>query len=331
MPEVRGQPEADAIAAVEAAELQVGEVQNRSHASIPAGNAVRTEPAAGEMVEMDSTVTLIVSKGPKQVDVPDVTGMPEADAVAAIEAADLAAGATSDAYSDTVPAGSVVSTTPAAGQSVDAKSAVDYVVSLGVEQVEVPELSGPAADADQVLTEASLATGTVGEEFSESVAAGDVVSQSPTPGAQVDKGSAVDYVTSLGPTPYVKVPAVRDLPEADAVAAIEGVELVVGEIIEQTHEKVAPGNAIKTEPAADEEILHGSTVTLYVSLGSNFRAVPDVAGQPAAEAQATLEGRGSRGHRRRTYTTPRSPPVKPSRPSPPPASRSRSAPRSRSS
>ncbi len=292
VPEVREQSQADATTTIESAGLTVGEVLERTNASVPAGLAVKTDPAAGSTVDKGSAVTLTMSVGPKQVDVPDIVGQSEADAVAALEGADLVAGSTTAEYSDTIPAGSVISSAPAAGTTVDAKSSVDFVLSLGIEQVAVPDLSGPAADADAKITDAGLVVGEVTEDFDESVAEGDVSSQSPSAGTTVDKGSSVDYVSSLGPTPSVKVPAVRDLPQAEAVAAIEGANLVIAETVERTHEKVADGDAIKTAPAADEEVLQGSEVTLYVSTGSKARIIPEVKDQPAAEAQAALEAEG---------------------------------------
>ena len=62
----------------------------------------------------------------------------------------------------------------------------------------MPDLSGAAADAEQKLVDVGLAAGTVGNEFSDTVPAGDVISQSPAAGASVDIGSAVDYVVSDG-------------------------------------------------------------------------------------------------------------------------------------
>ncbi len=290
MPDVREQSRADATTTIESAGLGVGEILERTNANVPADAAVRTEPAAGEMVDVGSAVTLIVSKGPKQVDVPDVAGLAEADAIAAIEAAELTPGSKSQSNSDTVPAGNVISTNPAAGTTVDAKSTVDYVESLGVEQVTVPDLVDlTEADATAALGSAGLATGSVVTAFDETIVAGNVVSQDPTAGSDVDKGSTVDYVVSDGPTPFVQVPAVRDLSEADAVAAIEGAALAVGDTLTQAHERVAAGDAIKTDPAEGEDVLQGSSLVLYVSSGSKLRTIPDVSGQTAADAQAALE------------------------------------------
>ena len=68
-----GQPAADAQAALTDQGLSVS-LDERTNGKVPAGDAVKTEPAAGETVEVGSEVTLIVSKGPKQVIVPDVVG-----------------------------------------------------------------------------------------------------------------------------------------------------------------------------------------------------------------------------------------------------------------
>ncbi len=221
---------------------------------------------------------------------PDVVEMAEADALAAIDDAGLAAGNRTEAFSDTIVAGNVTSTSPSADTTVDAASAVDYVISLGVEQVAAPDVvDSPEADAAAAIEAAGLSVGAITDAYDETIVAGNVVSQSPSAGMEVDMGSAVDFVISDGPTPFVQVPAVRDLPEADAVAAIEGADLVVGEITQQTHEKVGAGDAIKTNPAEGEEILLGESVKLFISTGTKFRTVPDVAGQEAAAAQAALE------------------------------------------
>jgi len=68
--------------------------------------------------------------------------------------------------------------------------------------VTVPDVVGEtAAAADAILVGGGLVTGTVTTAYSETVAAGLVISQSPTAGSSVDPGSAVDLVISLGPAP----------------------------------------------------------------------------------------------------------------------------------
>jgi hypothetical protein len=76
-------------------------------------------------------VTLLISRGANTVLVPSVVGKTEADARAAITAANLAVGTVTNASSSTVPAGQVISQNPAGGSSAVAGSAVSFVVSLG--------------------------------------------------------------------------------------------------------------------------------------------------------------------------------------------------------
>ena len=111
VPEVKGLAEADANAAIAAAGLVVAATEQKTNATIPAGQAVKTEPAAGSEVQTGSAVTLTVSKGPKQVSVPAIVGLLQPDAKAAIEAAELSVG-TSSVVEDASPKNTVLAQDP---------------------------------------------------------------------------------------------------------------------------------------------------------------------------------------------------------------------------
>jgi YD repeat-containing protein len=82
--------------------------------------------------EVDSLADqVVIIASLRMVDVPDVVGMPQADAGAALQADKLVEGAITTDYSETVPEGSVISQNPEAGTSVEENSAVDLTVSLG--------------------------------------------------------------------------------------------------------------------------------------------------------------------------------------------------------
>jgi beta-lactam-binding protein with PASTA domain len=128
--------------------------------------------------------------GPQPVVVPDVVGLTQAAAESAITGADLQVGSISQQSSGTVPAGSVISQTPAAGATVIAGSVVNLVVSTGPAPppVSVPSVIGlTQAAAEATLSSVGLAVGTVTEQSSETLAAGLVISQSPTAGALVSR------------------------------------------------------------------------------------------------------------------------------------------------
>ncbi len=143
--------------------------------------------------------TLTVTAAALQVSVPDVVGLAQAAAESAIVAAQLTVGTVTTANNDTVPAGDVISQSPAAGKSVVAGSAVDLVVSLGPSLVQVPDVVGlPQANAAAAIVVAQLIVGAIITANDPTIPAGNVISQSPAAGTSVTKGTAVALVVSLG-------------------------------------------------------------------------------------------------------------------------------------
>lgn len=131
-PNVTGLTRAEGEAALLAAELVVGDITEQSDANVPQGSIIGQDPAAGTNVPAGTPVDLVVSSGPPPaVVVPDVSGQTQAQAEAAIVGADLVVGTVTDQNDATIPAGSIISQTPAGGESVAQGSSVDLVRSLG--------------------------------------------------------------------------------------------------------------------------------------------------------------------------------------------------------
>ena len=96
-----------------------------------------------------------------------------------------------------MPAGNVISQNPTAGTSVAAGSAVNLVVSHGPAPVSVPNVVGQTqAAASTAITARGWCVGTVTQQSSATVPAGNVISQNPTAGTSVAAGSAVNLVVS---------------------------------------------------------------------------------------------------------------------------------------
>jgi serine/threonine-protein kinase len=137
-------------------------------------------------------------------------------AVAAIIAVDNLTTSVTDEYSDAVGAGLVISQTPAPNTPVLIGSFVNLVVSLGLP--EVPDVVGMTeANAVAAVTAVDNLTTSVTDEYSDTVAVGLVISQTPAPNTPVLIGSSVNLVVSLG---LPEVPDVVGMTEANAVAAI---------------------------------------------------------------------------------------------------------------
>ena len=137
VPDVTGLPQADAQAAILAAELTVGDVTSAYSDTVDAGDVISQDPlACTECAAVGAPVDLVVSLGPAPtlVDVPNVTGLPQAEAETAINNAGLTVGNITEDNSAVVAAGNVISQDPAACiECAAADAPVDLVISLGAE------------------------------------------------------------------------------------------------------------------------------------------------------------------------------------------------------
>jgi hypothetical protein len=131
VPDVVGLAQAEGEADVLAASLAVGTITQQNSDTVPAGDVISQDPAAGTQVAAGSAIDLVVSLGPVLVSVPDVLGQTRAGAEAAITGVGLGVGTVTTANSDIVPAGDVISQDPVGGTEVPAGSTVDLVVSSG--------------------------------------------------------------------------------------------------------------------------------------------------------------------------------------------------------
>ena len=290
VPDVVGQTQTAAEAAIVNAELAVGAVTTQFSDTVPEGSVISQNPTAGTEVLPGSAVDLVVSLGQEPVAVPDVVGQAQAAAEAAITGATLAVGNVTTQFSDTVPEGAVISQNPTGGTEVLPGTAVDLVVSLGQEPVAVPDVVGQAqAAAEAAIAGANLAVGNVTTEFSDTVPEGTVISQNPIGGTEVLPGTAVDLVISLGQEP-VAVPDVVGKAQAAAEAAITGASLTVGNVTTEFSDTAPEGTVISQNPTGGTEVLPGTAVDLVISLGQEPVAVPDVVGQAQATAEAAITG-----------------------------------------
>ena len=127
--------------------------------------------------------------------VPDTVTHTEAAARAAIEAAGLAVGTVTTAFSATIPAGLVISQAPAAGSVLATGSSVNLVVSAGPAPVRVPYVVGlTQAAATSVIMAQGLVVGTVTTGLSRTIPVGSVMDEVPANGTLVALGSSVNLV-----------------------------------------------------------------------------------------------------------------------------------------
>ncbi|MHA6562370.1 Stk1 family PASTA domain-containing Ser/Thr kinase [Actinomyces urogenitalis] len=272
----------------------------QSQETAPVAGARRTRRravlGAGVLVLLAGGVTgaWYFGIGPgRRVTVPDIAGLSEEQARDTLVGAELEWGSPGRDYSDTVPAGSVISATPAPGSSVRVGTAITAVISRGVEQKKVPDVVGkPQAEAEKAVEEAGLSVGAVTEDFSDDVAAGAIISSSPASGEMVNHSSAVAMVVSKGRRPAT-VPDVTGKSLEEATAAIQEAGLTLSGSTEAFSDDVAAGLIISSDPAAEAEgYFYGDSVSVVVSKGPEMVTVPEVVSKSEADAKAALEAAG---------------------------------------
>jgi eukaryotic-like serine/threonine-protein kinase len=266
IPPVDGAAEPEAVGALEAAGFDVRVDTDRPYTlEIPEGYVMTQEPT-GE-ARQGATVTLVVSGGPRPVEIADVVGQPAGDAQATLVEQGLQVERT-ESYHEEVPEGSVIAIDPAAGETVDEASTVTVEVSLGRQPMDVPDVRGDELDAAEAeLREAGFETEVTGRSFSSDVPAGAVLSQSPGAGEQRFRGDTVELTLSDGPEP-IEVPGVRGDRVDEATETLEELGFVV-----EVEERggfgafLNPGRVFDQDPAPGAEREAGDTVTLFAYEG----------------------------------------------------------------
>lgn len=159
--------------------------------------------------------------------VPDVSGMTYERAAEELVAEDLVPVSVEEANAD-VAEGNVVRTDPEAGTSVNPEHEVTVYVSIGQEMSTVPTLVGLSQEAaTQALSQAGLQLGTVTSRNDASLAAGIVISATPTAGEEIATGTSVDLVVATGRvvindvTGYTVQAATRELEAPDVQLTVE--------------------------------------------------------------------------------------------------------------
>ena len=258
MPSVLGLTQGVAVKTLQDDGLTVKVDQDFS-STVARGQVISSDPGVGTRIRKDSTVTLDVSKGPNRPAVPAVTGLSQAAAEQAVKDAGLAVGQVTQAASDTVAKGDVISTDPAAGSRQQPNTTVDLVVSSGQAPVDLPNVVGESVeDATSDLTDAGFQVRIAPDQVnSPDAAPGDVAATSPD-GSTATKGSTVTLTISKGPV-LVNVPDVGGMNEHDARKALTDAGFKVQVI------KLNPfGNpTVHIEsPNGNQQAAQGSTVTI---------------------------------------------------------------------
>jgi beta-lactam-binding protein with PASTA domain/serine/threonine protein kinase len=196
----------------------------------------------------------------------------------------------SEAYSETVARGMVISTKPGPGTKILKGAKIEAALSKGPERYQMPAVVGLSESAAEAAIEkAKLTVGKVADGYSDQVAVGTVISASQQPGVRLKKRTAINIVVCAGPKP-IPITDYRGTPYDAAAAALTSAGFRVVEKSSYSH-KVAKELVLRQDPRSGGAA-PGTTITLTRSLGPQLVQVPNVQRMAVPAARKVMREAG---------------------------------------
>ncbi len=273
--DVVGDPLAEAQPQLEEAGFRV-ELEREADPA-PVNQVLAQDPQAGVEIDEGAPVTLTISSGPPLVEVPDVVGDVEEDAIEKLDKAGFRVDASATQPSDGVAAGLVAKMLPAAGTERRKGSTIQLFISSGPRRAEVPSVVGSTRSA--AASEIRSAGFTVSVTETESSEPEDqVIAQDPSAGTSADEGTTVTLTVSSGaagggrsPAPRepkqdedARVPNVTGLDPGAAASELRAAGFSVGRTVESTEDEDEDGIVIGQSPGAGSTLRQGGSVSIVI-------------------------------------------------------------------
>ncbi|WP_405708435.1 Stk1 family PASTA domain-containing Ser/Thr kinase [Streptomyces xanthophaeus] len=258
VPHLLGKTEKQARGQLNAEGLAVKGISQKFSNSFERGAVMDTDPPAGKRIRTNGAVALTISRGPEVVAVPNLKGRPLEEARTQLTEAGLAPGQVTQAFSQDVAQGAVISSDPAGGEKRAPDTAVALVVSKG-RPVPVPNVAGQQVDQARAALEGlGLKVAVAPEEVNSPGAAGTVANQSVGAGTQAAAGDTVTLTVSKGPR-QLPVPNVTGQDVDAARKTLEG----AGFKVKVERPFLSFSNTVESQSVpAGQNAPEGSTITV---------------------------------------------------------------------
>ena len=260
VPSVVGASVEEANAALTPLGLRSEVIEKRFDEDIAAGKILESDPSGGDKIDAGGSVKLIVSKGQERYVIPVLTGLTPEAAIKSLTTQPLKSAGLVEEFNSTIPKGLVISTNPSNGQKVKRDTPVTILVSKGVEEIALTTYVGQSGDqAQNELTDAGFNVES-SFAYSETIAAGAVISQAPSGIVSAPKGSTITLVVSKG-SKFVFIPNVYSIETNKAIATLKDLGLKVKV---RSIGKKAVKNVTNVSPKVGAKVLRGTVVTITV-------------------------------------------------------------------
>jgi len=197
VPDVRGQASADAIAELQNLGFKT-RTQQKPDSEVPPDHVIDTDPAADTSVDAGDEVTVNVSTGPEQREIPDVRNLSYDQAVRKLTDAGFTRFKPSSSPSTPELKDKVLGTNPPANQTLAITNEITIVIGAGPQSRPVPDVKGQTVESAQALMTASGFTKTVPVEVDSPSPAGELVGTNPPAGQEVPVDTVIQLQVSRG-------------------------------------------------------------------------------------------------------------------------------------
>ncbi len=197
VPDVRGQVRDDAIATLQNRGFKTRTLQ-KPDSTIPPDHVINTDPGANASVSAGDEITINVSTGPEQRQVPDVTGLSYADAVTKLKAAGFSNFKQTSAVSNPEQLNKVILTNPQANQISAINNVITIIIGSGPENKQIPDVAGQTVDVAKTNLEVYGFTKISEAQVDSLKPAGEVIGTNPPKGQTVPLDSMIELQVSKG-------------------------------------------------------------------------------------------------------------------------------------
>ena len=226
-----------------------------------------------------------------RVTVPSLAGMSQKEAAAVVAEIGLSAEIGEEIFSEDIPAGRVISSSPAGGGKIAQAGVVKLIISKGKERILIPNLIGQTPDiATQQLADLGLRVGEIFEVFSAQAEKGFIAKIEPLVGAEVKPNSLVNIFVSKG-NEQVSLASYVGLGGEQALSELTQAGFDVSPTYKFS-DTVLTGLVISQTPASAPLVDKGSEITLDISKGPEFVFIPNVISKSSNQATLDLENNG---------------------------------------
>lgn len=200
VPNLRGLSVSKAAVRLERSELGMAIGDSSHNETIPIDAVVDQDPAFGHRVKRGRRIVVVLSKGPRSYEVPDVQRVSLREAKLQLEGNQLQVGQTRYLSSASIPAGAIVGQSPAPGVRLGHSSAIDLQISSGPPDApkRVPNLVGLTIEAvEDSLRKYEMRLGAIENRIDNQQLVGTVLSQDPDHQQRVRRQSRIDLIVSV--------------------------------------------------------------------------------------------------------------------------------------